>query len=553
MPNLAEPTPPSDPIAHRGVVVKAPAELGDPFTVRVPDFDDLHVFEIRRWEYRGATLPAVDDEVLVVVDDEAEPWVAAWWPAAGDSPIGVGPEGPAGPEGKQGPEGPKGAEGAKGAEGRWAGLRYAYLTNTEETEPAAGKLKFNAGKTALYISETDGDGGGIGAYLATWDDSTTTGTRGFVIVRKIGTPATWATYKVTGALTDKGAWDTLPVALVASNGAFANEDAISVEFYRTGDKGEQGEKGATGEKGEQGEKGEAGTPGSADYKDSVRAATVANITIATALNNADSLDGVVLATGDRVLVKNQAETKENGIWVVGAVPARAEDADAAGELSGGAQVYVEAGTRNKRRVFYITTTGSITPGTTAHSWAQLFARDFGIVEALPTSEAVIGDMCTYKAAAGIYWELVYTNEDETYPWNPRGRQMELINIVAGGGARNAATYGDCTGGVLTVPTVTTPLKGTYRIEHGAIARLSGGASSNAYVSVEVGAAAAVNADAARHVGIDQFEGSTIRSHPIEKTALAAATAIKQKYKGETNTLTWEYESRWVSITPVRVG
>ena len=37
-----------------------------------------------------------------------------------------------------------------------------------------------------------------------------------------------------------------------------------------------------------------------DIKDSVRAATTANITISTALNNADEIDGVTLATNDRV-------------------------------------------------------------------------------------------------------------------------------------------------------------------------------------------------------------------------------------------------------------
>ena len=84
---LAEPEAPASPAAHYGVVVEPPAKLGDPFTVLVPDFDDLHVFQIRRWEYRGATLPAKDDKCLVVVDDEAEPWVAAWWPAAGDVPV----------------------------------------------------------------------------------------------------------------------------------------------------------------------------------------------------------------------------------------------------------------------------------------------------------------------------------------------------------------------------------------------------------------------------------------------------------------------------------
>lgn len=111
-----------------------------------------------------------------------------------------------------------------------------------------------------------------------------------------------------------------------------------------------------------------------DVKASVRVATTgSNITIATALNSGDTLDGVTLANGDRVLVKDQTSKAENGIWVVAASPARAEDANAAGELSGGSFVFVEEGTANADTGWVITTNGSITPGTTAHDWA-VFSR-----------------------------------------------------------------------------------------------------------------------------------------------------------------------------------
>lgn len=110
-----------------------------------------------------------------------------------------------------------------------------------------------------------------------------------------------------------------------------------------------------------------------DPKASVRAATTANVTIATALNNGDEIDGVTLSTGDRVLVKNQTDKTENGIWVVGASPTRATDADGAGELSGGSFTFVEEGTANADTGYVVTTNGSITPGTTEHDWA-LFSR-----------------------------------------------------------------------------------------------------------------------------------------------------------------------------------
>ena len=82
-----------------------------------------------------------------------------------------------------------------------------------------------------------------------------------------------------------------------------------------------------------------------DIKDSVRAATTANITISSALNNGDTLDGVTLSTNDRVLVKDQSSASENGIYIVGSSPARADDM-AAGADASGAFMFVESGTVN---------------------------------------------------------------------------------------------------------------------------------------------------------------------------------------------------------------
>jgi len=107
-----------------------------------------------------------------------------------------------------------------------------------------------------------------------------------------------------------------------------------------------------------------------DVKDSVRAATTANITIATALNNGDALDGVTLATDDRVLVKNQSTGSQNGIYVVAASPARATDFDADAEVTAGAFTFVEEGTTNADSGWVLTTDGTITVGSTATAYAQ---------------------------------------------------------------------------------------------------------------------------------------------------------------------------------------
>ena len=78
------------------------------------------------------------------------------------------------------------------------------------------------------------------------------------------------------------------------------------------------------------------------------AATTANVNLANALENGDTLDGITLATGDRILVKNQTTTSENGIYVVQASgqPTRATDFDTATEVDSGDFIFVYSGTVN---------------------------------------------------------------------------------------------------------------------------------------------------------------------------------------------------------------
>jgi len=99
-----------------------------------------------------------------------------------------------------------------------------------------------------------------------------------------------------------------------------------------------------------------------DGKQSVRAATTGPI----ALSAAQTVDGVVLAAGDRVLVKDQADAKQNGLYLVAAQAwTRTTDADTGAKLTSGARVGVEEGTINAGKVWYLATAGAITLGTTA--------------------------------------------------------------------------------------------------------------------------------------------------------------------------------------------
>jgi hypothetical protein len=102
----------------------------------------------------------------------------------------------------------------------------------------------------------------------------------------------------------------------------------------------------------------------------VRAASTANITVASP---GASIDGVTLVAGDRILLKDQTTTSQNGIyvWNGAAVAAtRALDADAGSELQPGTNVFVTEGTVNADRQYLITSDVVIVVGTTAMTWTQ---------------------------------------------------------------------------------------------------------------------------------------------------------------------------------------
>ena len=107
-----------------------------------------------------------------------------------------------------------------------------------------------------------------------------------------------------------------------------------------------------------------------DIKDSVRVATTANITIATALNVGDTIDGVTLADGDRVLVKDQSTASENGIYIAGSNPVRSADANTSSEVTSGMFCFVEEGTVGGDNGFVLTTNDTITLDTTDLTFVQ---------------------------------------------------------------------------------------------------------------------------------------------------------------------------------------
>lgn len=104
-----------------------------------------------------------------------------------------------------------------------------------------------------------------------------------------------------------------------------------------------------------------------DVKASVRAATTGNIT----LSGTQTVDGVALVAGNRVLVKDQSSGATNGIYVVAAGAwTRSTDADSDVEVTPGLFVFVEEGTANADNGFVLSTNETITLGTTSLTFVQ---------------------------------------------------------------------------------------------------------------------------------------------------------------------------------------
>lgn len=102
------------------------------------------------------------------------------------------------------------------------------------------------------------------------------------------------------------------------------------------------------------------------WKSPVRAASTANLT----LSGLQTVDGVSLATNDRVLVKNQTTASDNGIYVAASGSwSRASDMDAASEFLL-ATCFVSEGATAGNTSWTMTTDGPIVVGSTAIVWVQ---------------------------------------------------------------------------------------------------------------------------------------------------------------------------------------
>jgi len=112
----------------------------------------------------------------------------------------------------------------------------------------------------------------------------------------------------------------------------------------------------------------------------VEAASTANVALGSGLENGDTIDGVTLATGDEVLLKDQSTDSQNGIYTVvsSGTASRSTEYDAIAEISGQI-VVVNQGTTNDNTMWMCTTNTSATLGSDSVSFTKITPQNVGDV------------------------------------------------------------------------------------------------------------------------------------------------------------------------------
>ena len=141
----------------------------------------------------------------------------------------------------------------------------------------------------------------------------------------------------------------------------------------------------------------AGLTASVAMKAPVAAASTANLT----LSGEQTVDGQALTSGDRILVKDQSTTSENGIYKVATTAwSRAADWDGARDVRKGTLVFVTDGTTNGDTFWKVTTANPITPGTTSVSLSQ-FNTGLGAASAFVQTLLDDADAAAFMTTLGF--------------------------------------------------------------------------------------------------------------------------------------------------------
>jgi hypothetical protein len=119
-----------------------------------------------------------------------------------------------------------------------------------------------------------------------------------------------------------------------------------------------------------------------------RVASTANVNISSGLENGDTLDGVTLVTGNRVLLKDQSTASQNGLYIVVASGAASRDPefDIISEIAG-QLILVSEGSTHADDLFLCTTDTSATLGSSSISYTQVFPSSGGTVTSVAVADS----------------------------------------------------------------------------------------------------------------------------------------------------------------------
>ncbi|MDA8668243.1 hypothetical protein N9M26_01145 [Alphaproteobacteria bacterium] len=119
-----------------------------------------------------------------------------------------------------------------------------------------------------------------------------------------------------------------------------------------------------------------------------RVATTANVDLTADLQNGDTIDGITLVTGDKVLVKNQTSASENGIYdvVASGTATRNTDYDTIAELAGQI-VVVQEGTTNGDKIYLCTTDTDATLGSSDITFTIIEPANTGTVTSVAVADS----------------------------------------------------------------------------------------------------------------------------------------------------------------------
>ena len=174
------------------------------------------------------------------------------------------------------------------------------------------------------------------------------------------------------------------------------------------------------------------------------AATTANVTLSSDLQNGDTIDGVTLATGDQVLVKDQSTASQNGIYTVvsSGTASRSTDFDAIGELSG-QMVIINQGSTNDNTIWLCTTNNTVTLDSDSIAFTKITPSNVGdvtltgtqtLTNKTITSPIIDGNGAIFEGSTADAYETTLTPVDPT-----ADRTQYLLNQTGYVALLNAAT------------------------------------------------------------------------------------------------------------------